>query len=217
MVDLFLLWSSSMNLRMFATLVAVAGLVSFTQEASAQRFGRRVQYSQPQVQSYSQPASQTHVHTYQQPSSQHQVISAGYASGSSHSHVALASYSGNATAQMMLDRNNQIRGSRGMPAQRLSDRLTNAAQQHASYMARTGQFSHNVNGSPQSRAAMFGFTGGVRENIAMGQTSVSGAFQDWVNSSGHYTNLMSQTNAAGFGYAVNSSGQGFWVAMYGNE
>jgi len=117
----------------------------------------------------------------------------------------------------MLARNNAIRTSRGMRPMILSSRLTAAAQNHANYMARTGGFSHYTNGGPQGRAATHGFRGGVRENIAMGQPSVDSAFAVWTASGGHYANMMSHTDVAGFGYAVGSNGRPYWVAVYGNN
>jgi hypothetical protein len=82
-------------------------------------------------------------------------------------------------------------------------------------MARTGQFSHYVNSGPQGRASKYGFRGGVRENIAYGTRSVSGAFNMWVNSSGHYASIVSGTAEAGFGYAVSKNGLAYWVGVYG--
>lgn len=121
------------------------------------------------------------------------------------------------TILSMLARNNSTRTSRGMRPMFLSSRLTAAAQSHANYMARTGSFSHYSNGSPQGRVAQYGFRGGVRENIAMGQPSVESAFNTWTASGAHYANMMSHSDVAGFGYAVGSNGQAYWVAVYGNN
>ena len=117
----------------------------------------------------------------------------------------------------MLARNNSTRTSRGMRPMSLSARLTAAAQNHANFMARTGSFSHYTNGGPQGRVAAHGFRGGVRENIAMGQPSVESAFNTWTASGAHYANMMSHSDVAGFGYAVGSNGQAYWVAVYGNN
>src|SRR5262249_27261727 len=68
----------------------------------------------------------------------------------------------------MLVRNNNIRRRVGLRPHRMNPALAAAAQDHANYMARTGQFSHYTNGSPQSRANKYGFGGGVLENIATG-------------------------------------------------
>jgi uncharacterized protein YkwD len=121
------------------------------------------------------------------------------------------------TIMSMLARNNSTRTSRGMRPMSLSARLTAAAQNHANYMARTGSFSHYTNGGPQGRVAAHGFRGGVRENIAMGQPSVESAFNTWTASGAHYANMMSHSDVAGFGYAVGSNGQAYWVAVYGNN
>lgn len=121
------------------------------------------------------------------------------------------------TILSMLTRNNATRTSRGMRPMFLSSRLTAAAQNHANYMARTGSFSHYTNGSPQGRVAQYGFRGGVRENIAMGQPSVESAFNTWTASGAHYANMMSHSDVAGFGYAVAANGQAYWVAVYGNN
>ena len=121
------------------------------------------------------------------------------------------------TILSMLARNNATRTARGMRPMLLSARLTAAAQNHANYMARTGSFSHYSNGSPQGRVAAHGFRGGVRENIAMGQPSVEGAFNTWTASGAHYANMMSHSDVAGFGYALGSNGQAYWVAVYGNN
>jgi hypothetical protein len=92
--------------------------------------------------------------------------------------------------------------------------LAAAAQDHANYMARTGQFSHYTNGSPQSRANKYGFGGGVLENIAMGG-GLDNAFVMWTNSGAHYASIVSNTTDAGFGYAVGPNGGTYFVGIYG--
>lgn len=114
----------------------------------------------------------------------------------------------------MLRRNNDIRRRAGLFPHRINPALTAAAQDHANYMARTGQFSHYTNGGPQARANRYGFRGGVRENIAYGTTSVDGAFNMWQGSGAHYASIVSGTTEAGFGYAVGSGGQVYWVGVY---
>jgi uncharacterized protein YkwD len=115
----------------------------------------------------------------------------------------------------MLVRNNSMRRRVGLRPHRINPALTKAAQDQANYMARTGQFSHYVNGGPQGRASKYGFRGGVRENIAMGTRSIDGAFNMWQNSGAHYASIVSGTAEAGFGYAVSPGGQAYWVGMYG--
>ncbi|MBM4001626.1 MAG: CAP domain-containing protein [Planctomycetes bacterium] len=121
------------------------------------------------------------------------------------------------TLVRMWERNNELRASVGLAPHRLSPELTKAAQDHAVYMARTGDFDHYGNGGPWARAARWGFTGGISENIAMGQGDVMGAFSAWQFSGGHWANLTSNTTEAGFGHAVSANGTPYWVAVYGSQ
>jgi len=105
----------------------------------------------------------------------------------------------------MLTRNNNIRRRVGLRPHRMNPALAAAAQDHANYMARTGQFSHYTNGSPQSRANKYGFGGGVLENIATGG-GLDNAFAMWQGSGAHYASIVSNTTDAGFGYAVGPNG-----------
>ena len=118
------------------------------------------------------------------------------------------------TLLSMLRRNNEIRRRIGLRAHRMNPALTKAAQDHANYMARTGDFQHYSNGGPQGRAYRYGFRGGARENIAWNYRNVDAAFQAWVTSSGHYASLVSNTTDAGFGYAISPNGATYWVGVY---
>jgi uncharacterized protein YkwD len=120
------------------------------------------------------------------------------------------------TLLQMLEENNRLRASVGLPPQAISPELTEAAQDHAWYMARTGSFSHYSNGGPDGRAARHGFGGLASENIAMGHPTVRSVFQGWRASSGHWANITSHATLAGFGYGISPSGERYWVAMYGN-
>jgi hypothetical protein len=114
----------------------------------------------------------------------------------------------------MLVRNNNIRRRVGLFPHRMNPALVAAAQDHANYMARTGQFSHYTNGSPQSRANRYGFGGGVLENIATGG-GVDTAFGMWQGSGAHYASIVSGTTDAGFGYAIGPNGATYFVGIYG--
>jgi len=114
----------------------------------------------------------------------------------------------------MLRRSNEIRRRVGLFPHRLHPALTAAAQDHANYMARTGQFSHYINGGPQYRANKYGFRAGVLENIAAGSATVEGTFNQWVGSPPHYASIVSGTTEAGFGYAVGANGYAYWVSVY---
>ena len=120
------------------------------------------------------------------------------------------------TLLAMLRRSNLIRRNVGLRAQRINPALTKAAQDHANYMAATGDFSHYTNGGYQYRAQKYGFRGGVRENIAAGFGSVDATFNTWQGSGGHYASIVSGTTEAGFGYAVSRNGGTYWVGVYGS-
>lgn len=117
-------------------------------------------------------------------------------------------------AKQMLVLNNNLRTRAGLRPQDLNEQLNAAAQDHANYMARTGQFSHYVNGGPSGRASKYGFTSGVRENIATGG-DINNAFRMWTNSGAHYASIVSNTSSAGFGYAHGANGGTYYVGVYG--
>jgi hypothetical protein len=116
----------------------------------------------------------------------------------------------------MLRRSNLIRRNAGLKPQRINPALTKAAQDHANYMASTGDFSHYTNGGYQYRAQKYGFKGGVLENIAAGFGTVDATFNTWQSSGGHYASIVSGTTEAGFGYAVSPNGGTYWVGVYGS-
>lgn len=124
-------------------------------------------------------------------------------------------------AEQMLAESNSIRANAipPKPPQTLDERLCNAAQNQADYIAKTGQLSHNVNGDPRSRAAKYGFPSGdfysVREVIAV-TGSVESAFSNWSQSSGHYATIIGDYDLCGFGMAEGRSGK-IWVGVYGHE
>nr|WP_081441367.1 CAP domain-containing protein [Pirellula staleyi] len=120
------------------------------------------------------------------------------------------------TILKMLKRNNEIRARLGLRPHRINPALTQAAQDHARYMARTRDFSHYSNGGPQYRAGRFSFRGFVRENIAWNYRDVDQTFNAWQASGGHYASIVSDSTEAGFGYAVSSTGETYWVGVYGN-
>ena len=123
------------------------------------------------------------------------------------------------TLLQMLRRNNDLRSRLGLRPHRMSPALTRAAQNHANYMARTGDFNHYSNAGPTGRATQFGYRGGVLENIAMGYADIDTTFNGWQNSGGHWANMTSNTSDAGFGFQVGPGGTCYWVAVYasGNE
>lgn len=121
------------------------------------------------------------------------------------------------TLVKMWHHSNSVRARYQLPAQRISPELTKAAQDHAWYMARTGQFSHSVNGSFVSRARRHHYMGSPHgEIILYGSTSIPDCFNGWLNSPGHRAILLSGAREVGYGYAVGTNGMAYWVGVFGN-
>jgi uncharacterized protein YkwD len=117
---------------------------------------------------------------------------------------------------MMLQKSNEIRRRQGLAPHKMNPILCLAAQDQARYMARTGEFDHYNNDGPQYRARKYGFKTGVWEILALNDNDMDRAFWQWVNSPAHYAAMLEEgTTDAGFGYAVNSEGWGYWVGVYG--
>jgi uncharacterized protein YkwD len=210
-----------MKRQSFVILVSLCSLLILVSFTEAGIFGRRQSYSNnrttytyrpvaaaPAAQATAKPAATTIASEATEPAAKVEAKPISATTEAPRFHP---------TILTMLTRNNATRTSRGMRPMILSARLTAAAQNHANYMARTGSFSHYTNGSPQGRVAQYGFRGGVLENIATGQPTVESAFNTWTASGAHYANMMSHSDVAGFGYAVGSNGQAYWVAVYGNN
>lgn len=120
----------------------------------------------------------------------------------------------------LLSRINTLRGSLGLSGYSLNGALAAAAQNHAAWMASTGQVSHvQPDGStPTVRASRAGYpSSAVSENIYMGSNAtVDTAWQWWLNSPVHYRGI---TNAVytevGIGTASGEYGTAF-VLVFGN-
>ncbi len=112
---------------------------------------------------------------------------------------------------------NEVRARYQLPPQQISPELTKAAQDHAWFMARTGQFSHHSNGGFVARARRHGYTGFPSgEIIQSGASGIAGAFQAWLNSPGHRAILLGGAREVGYGYAIGRDGNAYWVGVYGN-
>lgn len=125
----------------------------------------------------------------------------------------------NPIVQPMLLKSNRLRNNKGLPPHTISLALTKAAQDQAEYMSETHDFEHQAknNGSPGSRAARYGYSGTVRENIGRGQTTVDEVFQQWKDSPSHWTSIISDFKEVGFGHASSEDGVQYWVAVYGTS
>jgi uncharacterized protein YkwD len=103
----------------------------------------------------------------------------------------------------------------------LEKRLNRAAQSHAVYLAQPGStFGHvgEQGSSVEQRIVVYeGYlTKTTAENIARGQQTPVAAVESWIESPGHERNLVdADVRAAGFGYATDDNGVGYWVQTFG--
>jgi hypothetical protein len=103
--------------------------------------------------------------------------------------------------------------------------LQKAAQAHANYMARTGNYGHEF--GPETRFAVrianAGFDGAAGENIGVGYGSSAEAIEGWLKSARHRKIMLRRDfDRAGLAYAFNRSGRNarythFWVMIAGSR
>ncbi len=119
----------------------------------------------------------------------------------------------------MLDRVNAVRAAAGVAPLALCGTLTVAAQGHAEDMADAGYFSHDsADGrSPGDRLRSAGYDGRTwGENIAAGYSDVTAVMAGWVDSPGHYANLVRASfTHLGVGRADGGEYGRYWVQDFG--
>lgn len=114
---------------------------------------------------------------------------------------------------------NEFRATLGLPPLKKSEDLRAAARYHATDMINSDYFAHdsqdgygNITCSAFSRIGAFYTWNAAAENIAAGYTSPEDVLEGWINSPGHYSNLISTiVNEIGMGYK-----EGIGVS-YGNR
>jgi len=122
-------------------------------------------------------------------------------------------------ASALLPRINNLRAAQGLPAYALHASLTAAANNHAQWMATTGEISHQQHdgSGPRTRAVNAGFPSNwVSENIYRGASAIT-AWEWWLNSPTHYAGLVSPYyDRIGIGSASGARGKTF-VLLFGNS
>ena len=119
----------------------------------------------------------------------------------------------------MLSYVNTERAKAGRAPLRLCPTLNTASQIHADDMIKRNYYEHNSpeGTRPWDRGAQAGYGSNVYygENIHTYVSTVEEAMRDWIDSPGHYQNLMNPVYTdAGFGYAKNG-GESRWVQNFG--
>jgi hypothetical protein len=123
--------------------------------------------------------------------------------------------------QTLVQHINNYRSQNGAPPLILHTQLAVAADWFAHDMATKDYFSHtdSLGRNSGQRAADFGFSGPVGENIAAGFTTGQGVFEGWRDSSGHASNMANANwNVVGLAraYDAGSSHKWYWVAKFGS-
>lgn len=102
------------------------------------------------------------------------------------------------------------------PLEHLAE-LGTIARTHSEDMAtNTVAFGH-TGFSQRCNEARIVIEGGnlCAENVAMGQKTVTSAFNSWMNSSGHRANLeQSRVTHTGFGFKQSSTGTFYWTQIF---
>jgi uncharacterized protein YkwD len=134
-------------------------------------------------------------------------------------------YCADAEAQKMLSLINNYRKSKGLGALALSQTLGAAAQHHSDSMAKNDYFSHDLipeGISWSDNVENFGYTYTTYrgENIAAGNSSASGTFAQWKDSSTHKAAMLSSRyKVIGIGRAYDADSQygWYWTADFGGK
>ena len=134
---------------------------------------------------------------------------------------AACSYSSNASVEITLVALiNQQRANQGIAAMTTSSQLTAAGRQHSRDMACNNFFSHTGSdgSSPFQRMASSGFSfTAAAENIYAGGGSAQLAFNAWMNSPGHRTNMLNPTYThigVGYIYCASSTYGSYFTADF---
>ena len=120
---------------------------------------------------------------------------------------------------VLLPRINSLRAAKGLPAYALHASLTAAANNHARWMADTGEISHyqHDGSGPRTRAVKAGFPSNwISENIYRGASALT-AWEWWLNSPIHYAGLVSPNyDKIGIGSASGAHSKAY-VLVFGNS
>lgn len=123
--------------------------------------------------------------------------------------------------EKMLELVNELRAQNGASPVVLNTSLNTAARDHSVDMATNNYFSHTgLNGSSFSqRIQNAGYQGSsIGENIAAGSNTAEVTFNQWVNSTGHFNNMINpNANEMGIGYGFDNQAQyrHYWTQVFG--
>ena len=113
---------------------------------------------------------------------------------------------------------NAVRAAHGAPPWTYNTRLEDAARSQARLMAQKNTLSHDLGVTLRQRVTAAGYIGAVGENVAKGYTSLPGAIEGWMNSSGHRGTLLSHRfTEFGLAAARGPGGKLYWAMIAGGS
>lgn len=112
---------------------------------------------------------------------------------------------------------NEYRAVMGRPLLRLDPALCKAARTHSEWMCEAAAMDHaepeQTRRDPSTRARLYGYVGGIGENILMGLTTGKDSHEAWYKSAPHHRNmLMLWWEDVGVGRC-----QGCWTEVFGSR
>ncbi len=122
-------------------------------------------------------------------------------------------------AAEVLTLTNAARAEGGLPALTLNDPLNAAAQSQADHQAEILEMTHDGGGGLGERVAATGYNARVAaENVAVGYPSIAEVVQGWIDSPGHYANIMNtDVTEMGFAVAFGSDGRAYYAQVFGAQ
>jgi uncharacterized protein YkwD len=136
--------------------------------------------------------------------------------------ITASQYCPDAEEKAMLKLINDLRRTKGLPALTLTKTLGASAEHHSVEMATYNYFSHTLRGGVTWSQNMknHGYTYNTYrgENIAAGNSTALNTFNQWKNSAGHLTIMLSPNfKAIGIGRAYKSTStyKWYWTADFG--
>ncbi|MEA4894133.1 MAG: SafA/ExsA family spore coat assembly protein [Oscillospiraceae bacterium] len=123
-----------------------------------------------------------------------------------------------ALEQKVIDLVNQQRSYNGLPALKANWEVSRVARYKSQDMINKHYFDHQspTYGSPFNMMENFGIRfSAAGENIAYGQRTPQEVMNNWMNSPGHKSNILSATyNQIGVGVAKAANGTFYWTQMF---
>ncbi|MEO6866951.1 MAG: CAP domain-containing protein [Gaiellales bacterium] len=131
---------------------------------------------------------------------------------------ARATVENNQFEQRVHDLVNAERAKAGLAPVKYNQTVDNAAEKHASHMAKVGQMAHAGigDGDPGQRIRAEGWNKAWGENVATGQRSPEQVVREWMDSPTHRRNILDPNfREMGVALAVDQSGRTFWAQEFG--